>query len=235
MKICLVPGLWCKESVLNSLSDKLGLSGIESVCFEPERSEGEGFYKRLSQLQQFVEANDIKYLVGHSLGGLLVAKLANRLPGQFKKIIILSPAQPQGVSFRSFPFFNLTQLRCYIWNAPLLDQDWILPPKRFFEKLFFNQHEFLELRWNYDLDFVSEPRNLVKDVVTPTIPLHQITCPTMVMIGYQDLAVSPRAVKKFCQKFLSSVPIIFGADDHMSLLQNRQAGEAIVRYLKNAE
>ncbi|MHB8252476.1 MAG: esterase/lipase family protein [Acidiferrobacter sp.] len=88
--VVLAPGLWFGRPALWGLAYRLTRRGFR-VFLYPYDSLGQGLPVASEDLAKFVAACGARYLVGYSLGGVLVCSFCQRYPAAYTRAVVLGP------------------------------------------------------------------------------------------------------------------------------------------------
>lgn len=106
--VVLVPGLWFGRPALSLLAYRLARRGFR-VHLYPFDSLGQGLYEAREDLAAYVLAHEARYLVGYSLGGVVVGAFCRHYPTRYVRAVALgAPFRGSSVARRSWrcPFLR---------------------------------------------------------------------------------------------------------------------------------
>ena len=150
-----------------------------------------GFKDYANKVKAIVGKNDI--LIGHSMGGLIVQKVAEGIA--IKGGIAICPAPPKGIKFgKGMLLFSIKYLPKVIMNKPFK------PSFSFSKKFFLNCVE--DARGIYD-KLEAEPAAIAYELMMSKIEVDErkVKCPLLFIATKDDKACKPKMVKKIAEKY----------------------------------
>lgn len=168
-------------------------------------------------------------VIGHSYGGSFAAYLTLNHQSQIKKLILMTPA-PCSPSI-SVPFVYRFPNWLLRLMRPLLEKQFI--------KLAFNQTNNASLIETEVQASRANPMEVLKGLITgmktiPAIDLSQLTTPTLLIIGTNDLLVLPEEQLKFYHVIPKiKVELIDNAAHLIMLEQSDQVNNLILQFLNS--
>ena len=156
-----------------------------------------GIMDYVAQVEQAIGAlPDAPVLVGHSMGGLVAQKLAER--GLAKALVLVAPVAPAGISPGTWSSFlcisgNLHQIvlqRPFVihWRQSKYGLLNTLAPR--------------EMAAIYG-SFVRESGRAMWEIVSGAIAVdeRQVSCPVLAIVGSEDRATPPSVVRRIAEKY----------------------------------
>ena len=151
----------------------------------------------VAQSEQAIRAlPDVPVLVGHSMGGLVAQKLAER--GLAKALVLVAPVAPAGISVGSWSSFvcisgNLHQI---VLQRPFL-MPWLQSRYGLLNTL--GPREMAGIYGS----FVHESGRAMWEIITGAIAVDErkVSCPVLTIVGSHDRATPPPIVKKIAAKY----------------------------------
>ena len=153
----------------------------------------------------YVESDDI--LIGHSMGGLIVQKVAEEV--QIKAVISISPATPKGIAstFSAIPWYYMVRyIPNIVFNIPFKLS------YNFYKKFFANGLSDDEIRNIYQHDGVESAKvalelSLNKISVDPS----KVSCPILFITAREDRIAPPNIVRKIAEIYDANVKVVDGS------------------------
>lgn len=135
-------------------------------------------------------------VVGHSMGGLIAQKVAER--GEAGAVVLITPAPPRGISVLSLPLV-MRQLRYF--PAILLSRP-VRPGREDLRALVLNrvpvdeQHALLDL-------MIPDSGRAGRDMSLAGVPVNaeRVKCPVLVVTAEDDRFVPPRVVARVAERY----------------------------------
>jgi non-heme chloroperoxidase len=156
-----------------------------------------GMMDYVAQAERAIQAMpDAPVLVGHSMGGLVAQKLAER--GLAKAMVLVAPVAPAGISLATW-----SSLVCISGNLHqiVLRRPFIMPWRQ-------SRYGFLNTLGPREMgaiyrSFVHESGKAMREIVTGAIAVdeRQVSCPVLVIVGSEDRATPPAVVKRIAEKY----------------------------------
>ncbi len=153
-------------------------------------------------------------LVGHSMGGLLVQKLAELLTPP--AVVALTPAAPRGI----FALGTLELLRLSLKHLPeLLLRRPITPSFEEADALLFGRTPPAERRPAFER-LVPESGRLAFDIAVKGVPVDaaRVRCPMLVVAGRDDRITPATMVRKIARRYAAEFRV-YDAHAHMVLTE----------------
>ena len=148
---------------------------------------------------------DHPIVVGHSMGGLVAQKLAER--GEVRAAVLMSPAPPHGITV-----FTLELVRRQIVYLPaILRSRPVVARERDFSPLVLN-HIPLERRHEVFTQFVPDSGRAGRDMLLGNVRVDEkmLRCPTLTVAGDDDHFIPLRTVKRIAAKYGSPLHVAKG-------------------------
>ena len=199
-------GMWGDASYWNRFRRRFEGCGYrtEAITFlhhekpqDSSRLRHVGIMDYVAQAEQAISAlPDVPVLVGHSMGGLVAQKLAER--GLAKAMVLVAPVAPAGISVGTWSSFL-----CISGN---LHQ--IVRQRPFVIKWRQSRYGLLNTLAPREMaavhgSFVHESGRAMWEIVTGAIAVdeRQVSCPVLVAVGSEDRATPPSVVKRIARKY----------------------------------
>jgi len=168
------------------------------VCTAVELKEGMNLRKTrfidyVDKIVELVDPDDI--VVGHSMGGLIVQKVAEQTT--IKAGVGICPAPPMGIAMKSLSF--LSQIRYIPFIIARIP---FLPSFSLASNHFLNGIPLEEARKHYQL-LQKQSAMVSYEVLKQKIPVNErkIFCPLFFIARNNDLIISPYVVKRVAEKY----------------------------------
>jgi pimeloyl-ACP methyl ester carboxylesterase len=161
-------------------------------------------------------------LVGHSMGGLLVQKLAEGLTPP--AVVALTPAAPRGI----FPLCTLELARLSLRHLPeFLRGRPVTPTFAEADALLFGRLPPAERRPAFER-LVPESGRMTFDVAVAGVPVDaaRVRCPVLVVAGREDRITPAKMVRKVARKYGAPLRVY---DGHAHLVLMEPGWESIAR------
>ena len=156
-----------------------------------------GIMDYVAQVEQVIGMMpDPPVLVGHSMGGLVAQKLAER--GLAKAVVLVAPVAPAGISLAT-----RSSLICISGNLhQIMLQRPFLMPWRQSRYGFLNTLGPREMAAIYR-SFVHESGKAMREIVSGAIAVdeRQVSCPVLAIVGSEDKATPPSVVRRIAEKY----------------------------------
>jgi len=183
------------------------------------------FSDYIKKISSMVQKDDI--LIGHSMGGLIVQKVAEQK--RIKAGVCLCPAAPQGIMINRLSI--LSQLR-YIPN--ILAKIPFKPSFNIAYNIFLNNLSRDEAKKSYER-MQKQSAIVTYEVFRSKIPVDEtkITCPLFFIARKNDKIIPLSAVKKIAEKYQASLKIYEG--NHYIYPDAGQLSEEIYHFIKSVK
>ena len=216
-----IHGMWSRSKRMEFWRSRLS-QRMEAHAINLDRSnitqKRIGDYVR--QVESFLSSlsTDKIVIVGHSMGGLLAQKAED---ARIERRILAAPALPKGI----FSIDNFTQIFSMLGQ---LNQSFrrktTLPTKFWSERLIFNMHKTLGLKWDHK-ELVPQSYRAFEETLfgIPVLKRSNVH----IFVGSRDLITPPRAQKRLAQYHDATLKI-FPEQDHCSICQSEEVAGYIV-------
>jgi pimeloyl-ACP methyl ester carboxylesterase len=183
------------------------------------------FQDYVDKIVSLVEKEDI--LVGHSMGGLLVQKVAEATV--LKAGIGICPAPPKGIKTQSLSYF--TQIRYLPFIIARLP---FLPSFSLFQNQLLNNLP-LEIAKKRYQSLQKQSAIVTYEVLKQKIPVDEtkIRCPLFFIARANDLMISPSIVQQIAEKYNAPMKTISGS--HYIFSDSIEISKEIYEYIQHLE
>lgn len=192
-----VHGMWCYPDVWDDFIDYFEKRNYE--CKSINLKEGMNlkrtfFDDYVKKVEGFVTKNDV--VIGHSMGGLIAQKVAER--ANPKACIAICSAPPKGINFgnTSLTLSTLRFIPNIIFNKPFK------PSYKFARKFFFNCLTEEEARMRYER-MEYESAKVAYELAVKKVPVDEkkVKCPFLFIAGKNDVVSPPSLIKRIARKY----------------------------------
>ena len=219
-KILVVPGFWSDGQTVMDVVCRFLAAGFAVEVMTFRKTPASTMTDFIRQTAAVVQSDHIRFLFGHSAGGLICAKVAELLPEVVKCLLLWAPAMPRGI----MPIRNQHQLMALIRTAPALFGDWFRPGFQTASATLFNAYSQSDQQFGYSR-LTMEPVRAFKSVFVPGVAIRQVTQPAFLAVGTEDLTTPPEAVIRFSRRFPRCQQVRYVPNaDHMGILAPRHLG-----------
>jgi len=204
MVIFMIHGMWATATFWDNYRDFFIDKGYSTKAMtllhhgeSPETLKGIRVMDYIEQAGAEIEKLDSKpIIVGHSMGGLIAQKLAET--GLAEKLVLLAPSAPRGISV-------LTLSVAITFSANIsnvfLKRPFLIPFRNASYGLMNTMSKSEQIKAYQD--FVCESGLAAYEIARGEIDVDEskVTCPALVIVGKQDRATPPKAVKRVASKY----------------------------------
>ncbi|KAA0009872.1 MAG: alpha/beta hydrolase [Thermoplasmata archaeon] len=221
-----IHGMWGSADMWKPFINYFGERGFK--CKSIELKEGldlrkTSFIDYVRKVKRIVGENDV--VIGHSLGGLIVQKIAEEM--KIKGGVAICPAPPRGIKFRKkMVVSSLKYLPKVIMKKPFK------PDFSFSRKLFMNCLEEDEAKIAYEK--LGEDSAIVAYEITMNkiaVNENKVSCPLLFIATKEDRASPPFIVEKIARKYNAEYKLYDGC--HWIFKNWRDIADGIQAFLLN--
>ena len=181
------------------------------------------FQDYTNKILTLVKKDDI--VIGHSMGGLIVQKVAEQTT--IKAGIGLCPSPPQGINMRSVSF--LSQIRYIPFIIARIP---FIPTFSFMQDHFLNDIPIDVAKKHYKL-LQKQSSTVIYEVLKQKISVDEkkVNCPLFFIARTHDRIISPTIVQRIADKYHAPIKMIPG--NHYIFPDARLISDEIYRFIKS--
>ena len=219
-----VHGMWTNKWVWENLISYFEKRGYECTAVDLKKEfdlKKTYFSDYVNKVKAIVGKNDV--LIGHSLGGLIVQKIAE--DSKIKGGIALCPAAPKGIRYpNKIILSSLRYLPQTIIKKP------VKPSLSFAQRYFLNSID-KEHSKEYYGKFEEDSSIVGYELVFSKIEVDEsrVTCPLMFIATTEDRTCTPETVEKIARKYDTEMILKKGC--HWIFVEWKSIAEEISRFL----
>jgi len=219
-----IHGMWATPDIWHPFIHYFSERGIECTAVNLR----EGLDMRTARFQDYVEkvaaiARDEDVLIGHSMGGLIVQKVAEC--STIRAGVAIAPAPPKGIAFRKSALLSSVRyLPHVILRKPFK------PGYHFLKKLVFSCLDDEEARKMYG-ELEEEPPTVSYEIALSRIAVDEtrVKCPLLFIAKEDDAVIPPEMVKTMAAKYRAEYRVFSGC--HVILDEWKDIAEEIHRFI----
>ncbi|HIP92476.1 MAG TPA: alpha/beta hydrolase [Thermotoga sp.] len=198
--VIVVHGLGEHSGRYEKLREKLVNNGFKVVLFDlPGHGESSGIrghftFKQVFEIiDEYVDENEPSILFGHSLGGLITIRYAEKFPGKLKGLVLSSPALSLSRNV-SLPLVLIVNLISFF--VPVLQLDNGINPedisrsKDAVKKYISDPKVHRKISAKLAVEMIREMKKALEEA-------NRIDCPVLLIIGTEDKITPPQGAKRF--------------------------------------